>query len=666
MPKKIVVITLPNDFCDETVICNLLFDNGLRQLHLRKPNYTAYNYTDFIERIEPKYRGRIVIHDCFELVEKYGLRGIHLNSTLYKSFNEFDRYGFISVSCHSIQEVKQLHPRVSECFLSPIFDSISKEGYTKAFDEKYLREKLSELHKPILALGGVCEDNLYRAFDLGFSGVALLGGLWGKSDVPQYADVIRNWRNINTPRILSIAGFDPSSGAGVSADVRTANDIGVYALGVNTANTVQNQYEFYNVQWIDIDLIKRQIDAIASQNDVYFIKIGIVESFEVLYEICCYINQKIPYAKICWDTILSSSSGFVFHDNTKRALLEAILNKVYLITPNYDEAISLFNKDISKEHLSYLSKKYEVNILLKGGHCSEYDTVSTDILFSGNDIESFTVLRSDEKKHGTGCMLSTAIVSYMAKGLSISEAIRFGQIYVARKINENKGLLFFNSEYHTNIPMITKDIKLMFLTHYSDSISIAQQVELACKADIKLVQLRMKDTDDKEFFRQARIALQICRRYNTLLIINDNVDICMQVGADGVHLGKEDTTIERAREILGENKIIGATCNTFDDVAEAYRNGADYVGVGPFRHTTTKKKLSPILGIDGLANVVKQMKIKNIDLPSYAIGGIEVNHVSQIIACGIHGVAMSGAIINSSDINHYIQTIYKNIEQCKN
>ena len=149
----------------------------------------------------------------------------------------------------------------------------------------------------------------------------------------------------------------------------------------------------------------------------------------------------------------------------------------------------------------------------------------------------------------------------------------------------------------------------------------------------------------------ARAAVDICHRHDALLIVNDSVDVCLQAGADGVHLGKEDEAVDRARQRLGDDKIIGATCNTFADVQNAYRMGADYVGIGPFRHTTTKQRLSPILGIDGLAAIALQMKAHGMYLPTYAIGGVTAADAGSIAKCGIDGVAISSAILGSNDFD---------------
>ena len=651
--KKIVAITLPHCFEDETVICNSLFVRGLERLHLRKPDSSEEVYEEFIGRIEPRYRARLVIHNYFHLAEKYRLRGIHLSSSLYRSFRDFDKYRFVSVSCHSVEEIEELHPQVSECFLSPIFDSITKEGYLGAFDHRLLAERLPRIDKPVVALGGISADNIYSTFALGFAGAALMGGLWGKNATPAFDEVMSNWQSITTPLVMSIAGFDPSSGAGVSADIKTTDSIGAYCFGINTGNTIQNQYELTDIEWLGAEQIKRQIEAIISRNAIRYVKIGIIRSLEILLDICDYLCEKLPDVRICWDPILGSSSGFVLHGSesirTKQSLLSDILDKIYLITPNYGEAQTLFGNSCSDEEIQRYTDRHGVNILIKGGHRGDESPFVCDSLYSvGGQRSDFRVLRSAQRKHGTGCMLSSAIVAYLAKGFTLRQAIGRGQLYVASNIKKSLGMLLLNSKNDYNTYDFDS-IRLMYITHPHPTLSICHQIELACHAGIKLVQLRLKDSGEAELLEYARAAVDICHRHDALLIVNDSVDVCLQADADGVHLGKEDEAVDRARLRLGDDKIIGATCNTFADVQHAYRMGADYVGIGPFRHTTTKQRLSPILGIDGLADIALQMKAHGMYLPTYAIGGITAADAGSIAECGIHGVAISSAILGSND-----------------
>jgi thiamine-phosphate diphosphorylase len=185
------------------------------------------------------------------------------------------------------------------------------------------------------------------------------------------------------------------------------------------------------------------------------------------------------------------------------------------------------------------------------------------------------------------------------------------------------------------------------------------QIEAACRAGVRLIQLRMKEASDERFLETAAAAMKICGGWGSRLIINDRVEVAAAVGADGVHVGKEDLPVREARRILGEGKIVGGTANTLDDIREQYRGGADYIGLGPYRYTTTKKKLSPILGLEGYREIMRQMGVERVVVPVYAIGGIGVGDVGDLVEAGVYGVAFSGMLVQASDRGEMVKEILK-------
>ncbi len=190
----------------------------------------------------------------------------------------------------------------------------------------------------------------------------------------------------------------------------------------------------------------------------------------------------------------------------------------------------------------------------------------------------------------------------------------------------------------------THNHMLQFITHTFDG------VEDALKGGCRWVQLRMKEAGDSEFVDMAARIMPLCRKYGATLIFDDRVQLVSTMGADGVHLGKNDMPVAEARKILGPAKIIGATANTVADVMEAYHAGADYIGAGPFRFTTTKKNLAPILGLDGYRRIMSQCRSMGMNLPVVAIGGIRLDDLGELRTTGVSGIAVSGLILNSDDI----------------
>lgn len=198
---------------------------------------------------------------------------------------------------------------------------------------------------------------------------------------------------------------------------------------------------------------------------------------------------------------------------------------------------------------------------------------------------------------------------------------------------------------------------LQFITHETEQFSYREGAFMALEAGCKWIQLRMKDVAVETVRQLAEELKKTCEKYHALLIIDDYVEVAREVKADGVHLGKNDMPIEEARKLLGEGFIIGGTANTFEDVKRHYEAGADYLGIGPFRFTTTKKNLSPVLGLEGYRNIKQQMIEAGIILPTVAIGGITVEDIPAILATGIEGIAMSGAILQAHDPDAEIKRI---------
>lgn len=179
------------------------------------------------------------------------------------------------------------------------------------------------------------------------------------------------------------------------------------------------------------------------------------------------------------------------------------------------------------------------------------------------------------------------------------------------------------------------------------------------------IQMRFKHQKPKKTFVLAEAVKILCKEYLATFIINDNVNLAKQFAADGVHLGLSDMGVEEARTILGKTKIIGATANTFEDIIRQVKNGCDYIGLGPFQYTKTKNNLSPILGLEGYQSIIGKLKEQQIEIPIYAIGGITLENVDDLMTTGIQGIAVSGIITKSDQKNKLItelnEKLYGNI-----
>lgn len=189
-----------------------------------------------------------------------------------------------------------------------------------------------------------------------------------------------------------------------------------------------------------------------------------------------------------------------------------------------------------------------------------------------------------------------------------------------------------------------------------------ENIQAACEAGCRWVQLRIKHAPESIIASEALLAKTICADYGATLIINDFPHIAKAVGADGVHVGKNDMTVADARKIMGSEAIVGGTANTLEDILQHVQDGATYVGVGPYRFTTTKQKLSPILGLEGIYVIMRKLKALNIDIPIIAIGGILAADVPDLIRTGIHGIAISGLLTHTTDKKQLVSAIMNNIQ----
>lgn len=191
------------------------------------------------------------------------------------------------------------------------------------------------------------------------------------------------------------------------------------------------------------------------------------------------------------------------------------------------------------------------------------------------------------------------------------------------------------------------------------------EAELACQGGADWVQFRVKNLPYGEWKTAAMATRDICHHYGAKLIINDNVQVAKEIQADGVHLGKEDMSPEEARTILGDQFIIGGTANTFEDIERLVKAKVNYIGLGPFRFTITKKNLSPILGLEGYQHLLRRCQLARIELPIIAIGGIQFDDIDMLLSTGIHGIAVSSAISNAEDIAYTTDQFMAHLQLAK-
>lgn len=189
--------------------------------------------------------------------------------------------------------------------------------------------------------------------------------------------------------------------------------------------------------------------------------------------------------------------------------------------------------------------------------------------------------------------------------------------------------------------------QIQFITHRNSRFLYADGARMALEGGCSWIQLRMKEASDDEVREVAAAIQPLCAEHGAMFLIDDRVGLVKELHADGVHLGCHDMPVSEARRVLGEEFIIGGTANTFEDVERLWREGADYIGCGPFRFTTTKANLSPVLGLDGYRDITARMAVAGINLPVVAVGGILRGDIPALMETGISGIALSGAVLDA-------------------
>lgn len=204
--------------------------------------------------------------------------------------------------------------------------------------------------------------------------------------------------------------------------------------------------------------------------------------------------------------------------------------------------------------------------------------------------------------------------------------------------------------------------KLQYISQGTTSNEHLKNIQEALNAGCLWIQLRMKNCSQEEIETTANNVKSLCDKHKAVFIMNDNVAIAKKCKADGVHLGLSDISVTEARNALGDDKIIGGTANTLEDVLQRINEKCNYIGLGPFRFTNTKDKLSPILGLEGYKTIVSQLNETQLQTPVYAIGGVLADDVESIINTGIYGVAVSGIITKAENktqiVEQFNNTLY--------
>jgi hydroxymethylpyrimidine kinase/phosphomethylpyrimidine kinase len=441
----LIVVSHPTLFENEPAVINKLFAVGLSLFHVRKPELNKDELRNYLSSIDEKYLSCVVLHQHHDVASEFGIRRIHFketdrNNLTTSAYELMESTGYIySTSVHSMDAYLNLNSLFSYAFYGPVFDSISKPGYSPTSELQADFEKHSVVQ--LVGIGGITVDNCESVFERGFDGVAVCGTIWQQENKTEVLNQIFCKMQEKRPYVLTIAGFDPSGGAGLTADTKTFEQHKVYGLAICSGITLQTEDTFLNVRWEKVDDIIEALSVLLKKYPVKVIKTGILPNTDCFTQIVDFIHQHNPTIKIVVDPIFKASAGFDLFDLSSKEQFYKTLNKCHLITPNLDE-LKWITGESDVEKASNELVKYTA-LFLKGGHREKDKGV--DYLYVDTHREEFLPTKESRyTKHGTGCVLSAAIVSNLAIGHSLSDSCRKAKVYLENVLESNQTLLGYH------------------------------------------------------------------------------------------------------------------------------------------------------------------------------------------------------------------------------
>jgi hydroxymethylpyrimidine kinase/phosphomethylpyrimidine kinase/thiamine-phosphate diphosphorylase len=441
------------------------------------------------------------------------------------------------------------------------------------------------------------------------------------------------------PTVLSIAGSDPSGGAGIQADLRTFARTGVNGSAAITALTAQTRKSINAVNLVSPDVVASQIDAAFSDAAIDAVKTGMLGNAAIVRATVEGLMRH-GARNVVVDPVLASSSGIALLDEAGTAALRRdLLPNATIVTPNSHEAGVLLGtaapttveamRDAARR-LCELGVRWAV---ITGGHVHSGDEC-VDVLSNGEETHELRAARiAGDGIHGSGCRYSAAVAAALARGADMPTACTEAQRFVAAEIRAAVGTKpALGRLYLVATPRVNMN-----------GFEFLARIRSAIEGGVDVLQLRSKELEGAPYCRLAERVGAIASAAGIPFIINDRVDVALAVNADGVHLGQKDLPVELARRILPRG-IIGRSSHEAAHATRALEERADYFAVGPVWETPTKpgRKAAGV-------KYVREVAALNVDIPWYAIGGINTENVREVIEAGATRIAVVRAILDARD-----------------
>jgi hydroxymethylpyrimidine kinase/phosphomethylpyrimidine kinase/thiamine-phosphate diphosphorylase len=473
-------------------------------------------------------------------------------------------------------------------------------------------------------------------------------------------------------KVLTIAGSDPSGGAGIQADLRVFDSIGVTGLSAISAVTIQNSRGVKSIYPVPPDTLAGQIETILEDCAVDAVKIGMLGTAEHVRVVREILLNFLP-DNIVLDPILSSSDGATLLEEAGIELLRTQLFPICdVITPNRQEAerlsgIAIHTEEDACRAATMLLKTGAKAVLVKGGHLpgNPVDVLvqrgAAPVYFRHPRIETFHT-------HGTGCFLSSGIAANLALNVSYVEAVRDSIERLQRGLKhpviagEGRGYPDPFSAAGIKTPETHRQrlsrLQGVYVITHPDRGHIPV-FQAAIEGGAKVVQFRDKRLSTLERFQIARQMSE--QKKEALFIVNDDPLMSLAVGADGVHVGPEDISPEEARKIMGSDLIVGVSVSNLTE-AERCAEYASYFGVGAVFGSVTKEDAGLPVGVKRIAEI----KSAYPDIPLVAIGGITWDNIAQVAEAGADAAAVISAITRAEDMTAAVRLLSERFAKGQN
>ncbi|AXA34461.1 bifunctional hydroxymethylpyrimidine kinase/phosphomethylpyrimidine kinase [Francisella adeliensis] len=466
--------------------------------------------------------------------------------------------------------------------------------------------------------------------------------------------------------LLTIAGSDSCSGAGIQRDTQVCCNLGVHALNVITAITAQNAHKVYEVESVSDNMFAAQLSALKDDFSIKVIKSGMLATVEQVLELAKLLKHRRDIVYICDPVMVATSGDMLMCTEVLDAIKKELLLRVDIFTPNLQEAQMLLSLKITKtitlsQMLNMAKKISELygikNVLLKGGHNKGNKAVDCYFNYKRNQVLWLSVNRflNNSDTHGSGCTLSAAMGAFLVKGYDTNNSIVLAKAYISSAIKHaeklsKKGSLFlknsgfpadsntFPKTYLNLRDLSFKKINKIDLYPVVDS---SDWVLFLAKQGIKTIQLRIKNIPQEDIRNEVIQAIEYQNQYNLQLFINDYYNLAIEYGAFGVHLGHEDIVkihecgSDVLDQIASENIALGLSTHDYYELSIASSLNPSYIALGPIFPTKTKKMKFSAQGINRISEWQKL-----VDLPLVAIGGIKESHITEIARTGVNGIAV--------------------------